>query len=156
MHAVARRIVRDDDAADDVVQSALEKAWRAAPRFRAGSRPSTWLHRIVVNEALMWLRRERRLRARDDRSLHARVEIDSVAAPDASSLEALIAREQLQQLRRGWIALSSNDREILALRSDGPSSYEDYCARTGIGRGAAKTRAFRARRRLRALLEAAR
>ena len=54
----ARRLLRDPDAAADVVQSAFEKVLRYCEQFRDGARPSTGMHRIVVNEAFMWLRRE--------------------------------------------------------------------------------------------------
>ena len=60
MRAVALRVTRDGEAARDVVQAAYEKALRHGRKFRGGARVSTWLHRIVTNEALMWLRRERR------------------------------------------------------------------------------------------------
>ncbi len=58
--AVARRLLRDSDAAADVVQSAFEKVLRYCEQFRGLARPSTWMHRSVVNEALMWLRRQTR------------------------------------------------------------------------------------------------
>ncbi len=54
----ARRLLRDPDAAADVVQSAFEKVLRYCEQSRDGARPSTGMHRIVVNEAFMWLRRE--------------------------------------------------------------------------------------------------
>lgn len=57
---VARRLVRDPDAAADIVQNAFEKVLRHCEEFRGDARPSTWMHRIVLNEAFMWLRRESR------------------------------------------------------------------------------------------------
>ncbi|MEX2206462.1 MAG: RNA polymerase sigma factor, partial [Myxococcota bacterium] len=67
LNTVARRIVGDSDAAD-VVQSAFEKVLRHCDQFRGGSRVSTWMHRIVVNEALSWLRQTR---SRETRSIEA-------------------------------------------------------------------------------------
>ncbi len=58
--AVALRITRDESTAQDVVQNAFEKALRHGHRFRGECLVSTWMHRIVANEALMWLRSERR------------------------------------------------------------------------------------------------
>ena len=58
--AVARRFVRNDDDAQDVVQSAYLSAFRALDQFEGSSQLSTWLHRIVVNTALMRLRSRRR------------------------------------------------------------------------------------------------
>ena len=58
--AVAQRILRNEDDARDAVQTAYLSAFRSIARFEAGCRLSTWLHRIVVNAALMKLRSRRR------------------------------------------------------------------------------------------------
>src|SRR6266542_4025914 len=59
--AVARRFLRDEEAARDAVQDAFLSAFRAIQGFDGHSQLSTWLHRIVVNAALMRMRvRERR------------------------------------------------------------------------------------------------
>src|SRR5262245_10597446 len=60
MLAVARRLVRNDDDAQDVVQSAYLNAFRSVRQFEGHCLISTWLHRIVVNTALMKLRSRRR------------------------------------------------------------------------------------------------
>ena len=54
--AVARRFVRNDEDAQDIVQSAYLSAFRALDQFEGNCQLSTWLHRIVVNTALMKLR----------------------------------------------------------------------------------------------------
>src|SRR5215470_3169525 len=58
--AVARRFTRSDEDAQDVVQSAYLNALRALHDFEGTAQLSTWLHRIVVNTALMKLRSQRR------------------------------------------------------------------------------------------------
>src|SRR5690349_14219077 len=58
--AVARRFVRNDADAQDIVQTAYLSAFRALGRFEGECQLSTWLHRIVVNTALMKLRSRRR------------------------------------------------------------------------------------------------
>src|SRR5437667_1067611 len=58
--AVARRFTRNDQDAQDVVQSAYLSAFRALDRSEGACLLSTWLHRIVVNTALMKLRARRR------------------------------------------------------------------------------------------------
>lgn len=57
---MTRRRVWSPEAAADVVQNAFEKGLRDCEVFRGQARPSTWVHRIVVNEAFMGLRRESR------------------------------------------------------------------------------------------------
>src|ERR1700747_3284247 len=57
LYAVALRMVRDRDEAEDVVQESLIKVCRHVTRFEGRSSLTTWLHRIVVNTALDRLRR---------------------------------------------------------------------------------------------------
>ena len=56
----ARSILRDDVEAEDQLQNAYLKAWRELGSFRQDSKFSTWLVRIVTNQCLMELRKQRR------------------------------------------------------------------------------------------------
>lgn len=58
--AVARRFLANEEDAHDVLQEAFFSAFRALPNFAGQSRLTTWLHRIVVNAALMKLRSRQR------------------------------------------------------------------------------------------------
>src|SRR6187397_2349810 len=58
--AVARRIVGSEEDARDVVQDAFLNAFKSFSRFEGNAKLSTWLHRIVVNAALMRLRTRKR------------------------------------------------------------------------------------------------
>ena len=55
--AVARRFVRDEDEAKDVLQTAYLSAFRALSEFEGNCQLSTWLHRMTVNQVLMHFRR---------------------------------------------------------------------------------------------------
>jgi RNA polymerase sigma-70 factor, ECF subfamily len=148
LRCVALRITRDAEAANDVVQNAVEKALRHRAEFRGDARPSTWLHRIVVNEALAWRRSEGR-RARHTVAAHDTRE--TVAAPPPQPLDELISRERRAGLLRGLTALRPDERDLLArFALDG--SYAGWARAKRIKATAAKTRAFRARQQLRALL----
>src|SRR6476646_11248442 len=57
---VARSILRDDGDAEDALQDAYLEAYSHLGEFRGGSELSTWLTRIVINQALMRLRKEKR------------------------------------------------------------------------------------------------
>src|SRR5829696_944444 len=59
LYRVARAIVQDDTEAEDVMQEAYLSAFKNLARFRADASLATWLTRIVVNEAVGHLRRER-------------------------------------------------------------------------------------------------
>jgi len=151
MRAVALRFTRDPASAADVLQNAFEKVIRHRDRFRGEARFSTWVHRIVANEALMWLRSEKRrsetfVPAEDD--LHA---IDPAPSPSARMAE----REQRERIRRGLACLRDDEREVLTRCALEGSSYEEYGRSAGLHPAAVKSRAFRARRRLGIALESA-
>jgi RNA polymerase sigma-70 factor (ECF subfamily) len=148
--AVAVRLTRDRDAARDVVQSAFEKALRNAGQFRGEALVSTWLHRIVTNEAFMWLRREGRL-ARRCVSLEDPL---GAALPDPAPepFEQAMRRERQLRVRAGMATLRAEEREVLELCALEGRSYAQLAERTGDHPAALKSRAFRARRRLGVLL----
>lgn len=56
-----RRIVLNHDDADDVMQNAMLKAWNNIDSFRSDSKLSTWLYRIVINESLDFVRKNKRI-----------------------------------------------------------------------------------------------
>jgi RNA polymerase sigma-70 factor (ECF subfamily) len=146
LRRVALRITRDAAAAEDVVQSAFEKALRHAADYRGEAQASTWLHRIVVNEALAWRRSE----GRRARYTEAAGEVTTSAAA-ALPLDALLQREQREQMLRALTRLRDDDRELLARYAlDG--TYAGWARAVQMKPTAAKTRAFRARRALRAAL----
>lgn len=149
LRSVALRITHDPTAADDAVQNAFEKALRHGAAFRGEAKPSTWLHRIVVNEALAWHRSE----ARRDRfvlAAHAAAKAAS-GAPCPHPLDELLLRERRDRVLGKLASLRAGDGELLA-RSALEGSYAGWARAAGMKTTAAKARAFRARRVLRAAL----
>jgi RNA polymerase sigma-70 factor (ECF subfamily) len=145
---VARRITGGRADAEDVVQDAFCAAWRARSGYAGTAQPSTWLHRIMVNAALMHLRRRRRrpTEALDDVPEHV------LAAGNDCPLTEAIRGEQLRALAHALATLSAADRDVV-LADDGT----DPCGgRTdGVSRSAWKSRRFRARRHLKHELDCA-
>ncbi len=155
LEAVALRITKHPEHARDVVQSAFEKAIRHAGRFRGQSRVSTWMHRIVANEALMWLRSQRRRReVQQDPDL---AEAPPLAGPETEPGPAtwLQDRERQRELLWGVSRLPEHERDVVLCCALADESYAAYGARTGIHPAAVKSRAFRARRRLGEILREA-
>lgn len=151
LHAVALRITRQPDAARDAVQDAFEKVLRHGDRFQGHSRVSTWMHRIVANEALMWLRTQRRRSEVQADLAVDRLELQS--APGPSPAEHASVRQRAARLERGLSALSPDDRDVVLRCGLAGESYAEYGARRGLHPGAVKSRAFRARRRLESFVE---
>src|SRR5262245_44752874 len=134
----------------DVTQEAFLTAYRAYPRFRGQSDPFTWLYRIAVNIAK---RRFRRRRRREElHLLHPEVGagVDSVDphTPDAELLES----ERARLLREAISLLPEDQRTAVILMYMENLSYEDIAAYQGCSVGTVKSRLFRARAALVALI----
>jgi len=151
--AVAMRIVRDRDDAEDVVQEALLKVCRSLGRFEGRSAFSTWLHRIVVNAGLDRLRRHQARRERfagdDDREL-SEVSADAgVDLVDEQTPERLVSRHETGAAVRGALArLSPSHREVLVLREFDGESYRDLARLVRCPVGTVMSRLHHARHRL--------
>jgi len=153
LRAVALRITRHPEHARDVVQNAFEKVLLHGERFQGQARVSTWLHRIVANEALMWLRSQRR-RGEVPVGVDGREDLEALLPADRADgpVERLLGRERARQLHRGLDRLAPDERDVVLSCALSDESYAAYGARTGLHPAAAKSRAFRARQRLGTLL----
>jgi RNA polymerase sigma-70 factor, ECF subfamily len=147
LFAVALRVVRDRDDAEDVVQEALLKVCRSLTRFEGRSSFSTWLHRIVVNAALDRLRRpgSRRERVVDD---DERDQTPSDVV-DEQTPERLVSRRETGEAVRGALArLSPVHRDVLVLREFEGESYRDLARLVRCPVGTVMSRLHHARHRL--------
>ncbi|TMA45170.1 MAG: sigma-70 family RNA polymerase sigma factor [Deltaproteobacteria bacterium] len=107
MLATARRLVGTEDEARDVVQEAFLAAFRAIDSFAGAARLSTWLHRIVVNGALMKLRSRRRRREESIEGLLPRFDDDGHWAEPSpqwdNASDALCERQETREMVRNAI-----------------------------------------------------
>jgi RNA polymerase sigma-70 factor (ECF subfamily) len=157
--AVARRLLNSDDDARDALQDAFLSAFRNVGSFTAGSRLSTWLHRIVVNAALMRLRSRRRRPEDPIEDLLPRFAADGhwLEAPTAWRSDELLERQEMRALVRRCIEqLPERHRAILVLRDIEDLDTGEVAELLGITPNAAKVRLHRARQALRTLIERAR
>jgi RNA polymerase sigma-70 factor (ECF subfamily) len=158
MLAVARRFLPEEQDARDAVQDAFLAAFRSIAGFAGGSRLSTWLHRIVVNTALMKLRSRRRRREDPIEELLPQFDDEGhrigAVSPWEPAVEELAERQETRALVRGAIArLPETYRTVLLLRDIEERDTEETAALLGITAQAVKTRLHRARQALRTLLE---
>jgi RNA polymerase sigma-70 factor (ECF subfamily) len=155
--AVAIRIVRDRDDAEDVAQESLLKVCRYLTRFEARSAFTTWLHRIVVNTSLDRLRRpQQRLertgqnRAGDresDGAGEARLEPPESISHDTP--ERALAQAEVGAAVQGAIArLSPVHRQAIALRELNGESYQAIADIARCPVGTVMSRLHHARHRL--------
>lgn len=141
----AVRMVGNRDEAEDVLQSAFIRAYRALASCRDPSRFGAWLYQIVANECRTFVvrraRRERRM-VRDDLELHT-----------ASVDPTIDARETFEDVQYALAQLDADQREAFLMKHVEDLSYEEMAEITGVGVSALKMRVKRACARLRELLE---
>ena len=158
MLAVARRFLPAEEDARDAVQEAFVSAFRSIERFEGQARLSTWLHRIVVNAALMRLRSRRR---KPEQSIEELLpgfledgHMERPASPWRKTGTDELERAELRTLVREKIQeLPDSHRNVLLLRDIEGLDTEEAAKLMGISTGAVKTRLHRARQALRGLLE---
>jgi RNA polymerase sigma-70 factor (ECF subfamily) len=156
--AVARRLLRHEDDARDAVQEAFLLAFRGLSSFGERCRLSTWLHRIVVNAALMQIRaRERRHEVLLGGTPAAVPVIPGreMAADEwrLPAPERLLRDERCGQLRGAIARLPEGYRTVIVLRDIEEVPTPDVARQLRLSPNAVKIRLYRARQALRALLD---
>src|SRR5678815_1200592 len=133
---IAFRIVRDAEAAQDVMQQALIAMWRDLPMLRDAEVLEAWACRLAVNAATSEIRRDRRrtgrirlLRLADD------VEGRGAVAPDASA--GLVDRDEME---RAFAHLTPDQRAVLVLRHYVGMPLDEIAATLEIPYGTAASR----------------
>jgi RNA polymerase sigma-70 factor (ECF subfamily) len=154
--AVARRFTRTREDAEDIVQQSFQKAFVHLHKFEGKSRFSTWLTRIAINEALMFLRKGRGVRevSIDDLSGNEENALgqempDSRAGPES----ALLRDERNRVLSSAMNKLTPGIRTAIELRELGELSTEEAARVMGLSVAAVKGRVFQGRRKLHQVLK---
>jgi RNA polymerase sigma-70 factor (ECF subfamily) len=148
----AFRILGDAAAAEDAVQEAFLRAWKALDRFDERAELSTWLYRIAINAAID-LRRERKRREPLSRELPE----DFAGQPIARSMEPdphaqAQWREIVDRAQEAIAELPEAERTAILLRHFEGRSIAEIAQALGGGENAAKQAVFRAVHKLRAIL----
>jgi RNA polymerase sigma-70 factor (ECF subfamily) len=158
--AVARRMMGGNEAdARDVVQEAFLQAHRAIGGFNGTARASTWLHRIVVNAALMNLRSRRRRRDEAIDELLPRFGDEGHRVDPSArwtpACEELVERAETRVLvrRRLIDRLPASYRTVLVMRDIEDLDTDGVASALGITTDTLKVRLHRARQALKTLVE---
>lgn len=152
LYGLALRYVRDPEAAEDVAQEAFISAWRALAGFKGGSFRA-WLYRIAMNEAYDHHRRvHRRPSSSLDELLEAGsahgLETDRAPGPE----ETAVSRATLRAVERCIGRLPEEYRAIVLLSDVRGLTYDELSRALELPLGTVKSRLYRARAALRALL----
>lgn len=148
MFRTARSILKSDTEAEDALQDAYLRAWRALAGFRADARLSTWLVRIVANEALGRLRRRRAPVIPLDAAMNT---IERETQPwhgDAADQlpDTVAMRAQLRALIEARIdRLPETFRAVFVLRAVQEMNVKEVAEALDIPEATVRTRFYRAR-----------
>jgi RNA polymerase sigma-70 factor (ECF subfamily) len=156
--AAARRLLPNEEDARDAVQSAFIRAFQSLSRFREESRISTWLYRILVNEALMKLRSRKSSEEKSIDDLMPTFVADGHQTRDTvdwseAADEALMRAETAELVRKKIDLLPESYRTVLVMRDLEEMSNSEIADALGISTNLVKVRVHRARQALRTLLE---
>ncbi|HEX8823632.1 MAG TPA: sigma-70 family RNA polymerase sigma factor [Archangium sp.] len=140
--AIARRIVGDSDDAEDVVQDVFARLAQRPSGFDGRSSCSTWLHRVMGNSSINWLR----ARKRRERLQH---EPEAPASPESHARGTELQRHFEEALQK----VSEQQRQVLWLREMRGYSYPEIATLLHIPEGTVKSALHRGRQRALAELE---
>jgi RNA polymerase sigma-70 factor, ECF subfamily len=143
-YAIAFRILRDAERAQDAVQQAFLFAWRDLPRLRDPERFGPWLHRLLVNACYEELRRQRRWTTRI-----TVLPVDGPGGPDP-----MVSVDDRDALDRAFERLSPQHRAVFVLHHHAGHQLAEIADIVGIPVGTVKSRLHYATRTLRAALVA--
>jgi RNA polymerase sigma-70 factor (ECF subfamily) len=154
-YCMALRILRNQQDAEDAVQSAFQRALVDLQRFREDSTFLTWLTRIVINEALMLLRKRRTREPLHENRMDAAKGDGGVEIADGRSTpeEILYESERSAALLQAVGRLGKNLRIVVLHRELQGLTSAETARRLGLTVSAVKGRTFHARRLLRKHLE---
>jgi len=135
---------RSHQVAEEVVQETLLRAWRSLDSLKDDATAKSWLLTIARREHARLYERKR----------HPTVNIDELAAAEASCLAATADRDpdEVQDVRQAIFELEEEHREPLVLQVLMGYSTLEIAQLMHLNEGAVSTRLFRARNRLRARL----
>jgi RNA polymerase sigma-70 factor (ECF subfamily) len=136
------------DDAQDALQDAFLKCWRARERLCAVRNLRSWIFRVGLNAARDLQRNAWRRRSRP---LTTQTVLDE--RRDASPSDQLFHRERLERLRSALGDLRPEEREVFRLRQNSDLTYEEIAARRRVPVGTVKTQMRAALLKLRAVLQ---
>jgi len=149
------RIAQDPAVVEPLAQEVFLKAYRSISSFRGSSQFYTWLYRIAVNTSLSHIKKESTAENRErtlDYDLQAsNLQIESTKVEDPEEL--LMRKEFFKHLMDSLHSLPEELQTAVVLREFTGLNYEEIAEVMQIPLGTVRSRIFRARSRLREMLE---
>jgi RNA polymerase sigma-70 factor (ECF subfamily) len=144
LHAVAHRILRDIELAEDATQQALLSIWRDLPQLRDPARFDAWSYRLLVRACYLEGRRTR----------HSMPTLHLLPVDQPAGAEGLASVAERDQLERGFRRLSVDHRAVVVLHHYLDMPLDEVADTLGVPVGTVRSRLHHAMRGLRAALDA--
>lgn len=139
--------LRDQLAADEVLQEVAVIAWQKHDQLADPSKAAPWLYRIAIRQSQMFWRSQQR---------HSRIKVGLDESPvdpkQHNPLDWILQAESHNMVREAMSELGTRDREILMLKHSEDWTYQQIADHIGISRDKVIYRLERARKRLRTQL----
>lgn len=143
LYALAHRILRDVDLAEEATQQTIVNIWRDLPSLRDPDRFEAWAFRMVVNACYRETRRVRRFQAK--------VHLLRATGPSGDPAPHVADRDELE---RAFVRLPPEQRAVLVLQYHLGLSMDGIADQLGVPVGTVRSRIHHAKRALRAAIEA--
>ena len=151
IYRLVRGLLKDADEAEDVTQEVFVKAFYRISSYKGDSAFFTWLYRVAVNASTDWRKKWRRRKglSLEDGPTGAEGIRDEGPRPERLAH----GRDLGRRLERALAELPEKYRTILVLREYEGLSYEEIARVLELRKGTVESRLFRARERLREMME---
>ena len=147
-YQTALGLVGNRDDAFDISQEAFLRAYKSSSTYNANQPFLPWFYTIIANLSRTWLKKRTVAKNRN-------VDLDEVeylVTAEATPEDALIQREEIDNLRKAILKLSFEEREIITLHHFRNMSYEEIAELLAVPRGTVMSRLYYARKRLARLM----
>lgn len=151
IYRLVRVLTSGDEDAEDLAQETFVRAFRGIARFRGDSAFGTWLHRIAINVIKSHLSRRRRRPVMVGPRADDGTEDVMEGLASADDFELAVHRRQV--IDHALATLPEDQRALIVLRDVQGLEYHEIATIMGLPLGTVESRIFRARQRLRPLLE---
>jgi len=150
LYRLARSILRDEHESMDVVQEAYVKAYYNLHQFKGVSSFASWLSSITCNEALMRIRKHKRIQYTLDDPNYANQDVEST---DPEPMDEIAAQQLRKLLEKAIDTLPVDYRCVYVMRAIQHLSTNETAKSLGVSEQVVKTRYLRAKRTLRKVFE---
>lgn len=150
IYNLIRKIIKDEDDIDDLVQETFIKVYNALPNFQFNFNFSSWIYKIASNNCIDFIRRKKLNFVyidKNDESDDDEYKFD-IKDPSLTPEEQLQNKERSNLLKQAIKKLPKNYQQVIHLRHEEELDYQEIAERLNIPLGTVKIHLFRARKQL--------